>query len=823
MNNLKTKSSWLVLSFSLFSPSVKFRVILVVILALSTLANAQKVGIVDKDSESIANVAVFNQDRSQSVVSDPLGIVDLSVFLDSALLLFQHPSYQDLLIIKSKIRNGLVSLSEQVFKMSDVIVSANKWEQDVSEIPSVILSIESEDIKMNNPQTSADLLAQSGEVFVQKSQLGGGSPKIRGFSANSTLIVVDGVRMNNAIYRSGNLQNVISIDPNSIEGAEVIMGPGSVIYGSDALGGVMDFHTKELKFNSSIAGESFIRYSSANNERTGHIDFRLSSKKFSSFSSFTYSAFDDLRTGANRSESYADFGKRYFYASRSETGDDILVQNSHVNEQIESGFDSWQIVQKLGYQATDKLRFTYGLYFSNTSDIPRYDRLTEPSPTGQGLVNAKWSYGPQTWLMHSIKAELKSKNKIFDQARIIASYQDYEESRIDRGFGDDRLRTRTENVDVYSLNVDFDKGTSGDHSLFYGLEVLYNDVESDAILRNIRTNSITNTITRYPDGGSQYYAGAVYASYIHRLTNFILSGGLRLNTVGLEAKTNDPDALFTNSNRIKLSNSAINGSFGIVYRGFSDQKVSWNFSTGFRAPNIDDVGKVFEIDETDITVPNEDLKPETSYNTELSWSGSKNSFSWRLTAFFTYLNDAIVRGPFQVNGQDSVQINGSTKRVFAQTNIGNAVIFGGSLALRYQLSKRILATFNLTETAGEERSSNQPLRHTTPIFGRLSLEYNHKKNGIGIYTDFNGNRFRNDIPLTEIDSKPYLYATHISDSSKDGSPGWATINLRYQRKLTKRLTINMAIENILDTHYRPYSSGISAPGRNIILAVRGTI
>jgi hemoglobin/transferrin/lactoferrin receptor protein len=133
--------------------------------------------------------------------------------------------------------------------LDNLVISANKWEQKLNEVPNKIVKINKFEILRNNPQTSADLLGQSGSVFIQKSQLGGGSPMIRGFATNRVLLVADGVRMNNAIYRSGNLQNVISIDPLSVESAEVIFGPGSLIYGSDAIGGVMDFHTLEPRFS----------------------------------------------------------------------------------------------------------------------------------------------------------------------------------------------------------------------------------------------------------------------------------------------------------------------------------------------------------------------------------------------------------------------------------------------------------------------------------------------------------------------------------------------------------------------------------------------
>src|SRR5688500_6917117 len=176
--------------------------------------------------------------------------------------------------------------------LEEVVISANKWEQKLNEIPNKITKITKIQILRDNPQTSADLLGQTGTVFIQKSQLGGGSPMIRGFATNRVLLVIDGVRMNNAIYRSGNLQNVISIDALSTETVEVIFGPGSLVYGSDAIGGVMDFHSLEAILSPGTTtlakGSASARYSSANNENTFHADVNLSWKKWSLLSSATY-------------------------------------------------------------------------------------------------------------------------------------------------------------------------------------------------------------------------------------------------------------------------------------------------------------------------------------------------------------------------------------------------------------------------------------------------------------------------------------------------------------------------------------------------------
>ena len=174
---------------------------------------------------------------------------------------------------------------DTVYKQLDeVVFSFNKWGQKLNEVPNKIVRVNLDLAKIQSPQTSADLLSQTGTVFVQKSQLGGGSPMIRGFATNRVLLVADGVRMNNAIYRSGNLQNVIQIDPLSLENAEIIFGPGSLIYGSDAIGGVMDFRTLQPKLSNSdnvlVSGSALARYSTANQEKTGHIDFNIGLRKF---------------------------------------------------------------------------------------------------------------------------------------------------------------------------------------------------------------------------------------------------------------------------------------------------------------------------------------------------------------------------------------------------------------------------------------------------------------------------------------------------------------------------------------------------------------
>jgi hemoglobin/transferrin/lactoferrin receptor protein len=238
--------------------------------------------------------------------------------------------------------------------MDEVIVSASRWTQTSRNVPSKITSISSKTAILQNPQTAADLLGASGKVFIQKSQQGGGSPMIRGFATNRLLYVIDGVRMNTAIFRSGNIQNVISLDPFGTEKTEVFFGPGSVIYGSDAIGGVMSFQTltPQLSLNDNeplIKGSAISRYSSANNEKTAHFDVNVGWNKWASVTSFSSYDFGDLRMGSFGPEEYL----RPFYVQRIDSVD-VVVTNEDQQIQTPTAYTQMNLMQKIRFKPNEK-------------------------------------------------------------------------------------------------------------------------------------------------------------------------------------------------------------------------------------------------------------------------------------------------------------------------------------------------------------------------------------------------------------------------------------------------------------------------------------
>jgi len=795
-------------------------ILIVSILFFSISAFSQTVKVVNNSNlKPIVSVAVFNSDNSIITLTNNFGEVDLSKYNFTDTLTFQHPTYNQLVIPFHFIEKlGFeIQLIEKLVSLDEFVVSASKWEQNLNEIPNKITTIPPRQIAFNNPQTAADMLSISNEVYIQKSQLGGGSPMIRGFSANSVLIVVDGVRMNNAIFRSGNLQNVISIDPNIIENAEVVFGPGSIIYGSDALGGVMDFHTRKAKLSENekphISANSLLRYSSANNEKTAHFDINYGKKTWGFVTSVTFSDYDDLKMGSVGNDDYV----RNEYVER-RSGVDTIINNKNENVQKQSGFNQLNILQKIRFKPNDNLDINYGFHYSTTSDIPRYDRLIQYK--NDKLKYAEWYYGPQKWMMNNLNIRFSKKSKLFDELILTAAYQIFDESRIDRKFQKDELRSRSENVNVASINLDLDKKISKKSTIFYGLEGFYNKVNSSGKIENINTLEEFPTSTRYPDGGSDYSSFAGYFSFKSNISKKItISSGLRYSQVIMKSEFIDTTFFNFPYDEININTGALNASAGMVYLTDNNWKFNINLSSGYRAPNIDDIAKVFDSEPGTVIVPNENLKPEYAYNLDIGTSRNfSNQSKINATIFYTILDNAMVRRDFTFNGYDSIMYDGEMSKVEALTNTGSAIIYGGSVTLKVNLKKGFVISSNLTYTKGKD-DEGYPVRHVAPLFGSSSITYTNDKIKLKLYSIYNGKISFENLALSERD-KTYMYSE--DENGNPYSPSWWTINFKIQYQINSKVQLSSGIENIFNYRIRPYSSGICASGRNFIIALRGS-
>jgi len=702
--------------------------------------------------------------------------------------------------------------------LGEIVISVNKWETKLNEVPNKIVKLNKYDILRNNPQTSADLLGQSGMVFIQKSQLGGGSPMIRGFATNRVLLVVDGVRMNNAIYRSGNLQNVISIDALSTETAEVIFGPGSLIYGSDAIGGVMDFHTLEPRFSNDkktlVKGSVLGRYSTANKEKTGHADINLGWKKWSLLTSFSYSSFDDLKMGKNGGQ---DSYLRPEYVERINNIDSI-VKNSDPRIQRFSGYDQVNFLQKVRFKPNQFWDLQYSFTHAKTGDAPRYDRLIQYR--NGALRFAEWYYGPMLWNMHSLNIRNSKKTSLYEDVKWVIAYQNYEESRMDRTRTNNNRNKQTELVDAISINADATKNL-GKGELFYGLEYVHNKVGSLGERMNISNGVISPIVTRYPDG-STWSTTSIYGSYkLNPHPEVTVTTGLRYSYNALNARFDTTFIKFPYQ-QAELKDGALTGNAGLVYRPAEGWQLNANISTGYRMPNVDDIGKLFESVPGNITVPNPELKPEYAWNFEVGIvKAISKKFRVELNAFHTILNEAIVRRPATLNGEDSILFNNILSRVEALQNVAKATVYGLQVSAEVffipALSLQTHANWISGKETDEVMNEQVPLRHAPPFYGSSALKYRLKKITAEINAQYNSQIKNEDLAPSE-QAKTDIYAKDANN--KPYSPGWYTLNLRGSYQMSKNLLITAAWENITNQRYRPYSSGIVAPGTNFIVSLR---
>lgn len=254
----------------------------------------------------------------------------------ATVLLFILWSFQTIVFAQDVNKQDTIT----VRKLEEVVISAHRLEVPVQEVIQQITTIKSVSIQRSNAQTTASLLENLGNVFVHRSQAGGGSIVIRGFEASRVVLMIDGVRLNNLIYRAGHLQNIITIDNAVLDKVEVLNGSASVMYGSDALGGVVSMYTRVplLKTDNKtlIKGNAFFRYGLVNNELTGHGEINVGTKRFASLTSVTYSKFDNLRMGGAQNPFGKKFGERPFYADRI-NGKDTLINNNNPLVQKFSG------------------------------------------------------------------------------------------------------------------------------------------------------------------------------------------------------------------------------------------------------------------------------------------------------------------------------------------------------------------------------------------------------------------------------------------------------------------------------------------------------
>jgi len=817
LNKRTSKFSLTIISFLLFN-----------------FSNAQKVFVKDNNTfEDLPDVVIFNEDKSKSIITDINGQVDLKSFSNNEKIYFQLLGYSVFEKLKSEILEGnIIYLIAESQNLEEIILSVARSESSVNQIAEKVSVIKSEDLFLTSPSTGAELLELSPGVRIQKSQGGGGSPVIRGFEANRVLIVVDGVRMNNAIYRSGHLQNSITVDPNNIERAEVIFGSSSVGYGSDALGGVIHYYTKNpiLKDSDKIKSSYSTNYTSANQGITNNFITNYSKENWGSITSFTVSRYGDIKMGSKRNHGFENWGKNQLYSKNSRYA---FYETPSINEngdlQKNTSYSQIDLFQKFLFKLGDSSLLNLNIQFSESSDIDRYDQLSITKDNS--LKFSEWYYGPQKRLLISPSLKIFPNKKFMKKGIITFAFQKINESRVKRKFSSLYRSHQIEDLKVLSLNGDFDTSLDNGHSLSYGLESTYNYNYSKAYNQTLEISGTeviglsqkTAIPTRYPSDGSSYISFASYLNWSWNMSEFFtFNVGTRLTFTGLKASWNDVISINPQLSDVKLNTKALTTTISMKLRPSKRIQINTVLSSGFRNPNIDDMGKIRENNGL-LVVPNTFLKPEYAYNLDLGidFRSNNNTNYISIRGFSTIISRHIGRAPFVVFSDlttpdlSTILYNDDEVLTVANKNLGNRFIHGFSLDGFSKIYNNIKFDYSLTYTKGDDNESYGPLPSISPLYGSLSLSYLKKGFNIKMIYKFSDSKDASEYSFggeDGLDETPI----RVTDDGLVylGSPKWSDFSIYTTRNISNKIMLRLGMTNIFDNHYRTFASGISAPGRS---------
>ena len=842
--------------------------------------------VLDEKGQPLIGVSVFTDDLEKVATSTGLDgkalLKDLG-FRD--VVNFTYIGYEQISLpfFEIKKMNGIVKMKPLARELREIVVVGRR-DDTPDKVPYAINNVGKDDLQLTESQTTVDALQQHAGVFVQKSQMGGGSPVLRGHEANRVVLMVDGVKLNNAIYRGGHLQNAITVDNGLLERMEVILGPGSLMYGSDALGGVIHFRSKEPKLSfdktpGSYRMESglYTRYASANEEKSIHADLNYGKQKWASLTSFTFTDFGDMRAGSVRPDGYEHFGRR-LYLIRRVDGEDQKVENvitnndgsytDNSNVQIGTAYSQIDFAQKIKYQPGEHFYNVLNFQYSTSSDVPRYDNLTETrSDDPSDLKFAEWYYGPQKRLLASLKTRLSKPVGWYDRATFIGAFQKIDEDRLNRRWRSSQRNFNLEDVWVYSLTGDFDKklDSTGLHQLMYGFDVNHNFVRSEAGKVKLADESIDRSVlTRYPGGENRTTNAGLYANYRLSSRDSVLAfnAGLRYTYARLFSSfTQDSIIIWPNyylEPGIGSNHDDLTWSAGATLASPSGLDVRLLVSKAFRSPNLDDFSQIREQNGF-VTIPNPSLGPEKSINYEISLgkqfgkvtNGKGTALRLDGTAWYTSLKDFIVRRSFSLpDGSNLLVMDGDSLETVAKVNAETGYLYGWSAKALLYFGSRFMLSSDLHFTRGRTsfREYNDagvaiidtlvPAAHIPPLYGNTALTFLGKKFKVSAAVRYQGKKTLSEYSVANVfydldgqlqvekggtEDNPelgYTYKNVDGNLTPVGTLAWTTFNLYTSWQLSDRYTVNLAVENITDLHYRQFASGLSAPGRNFILSLR---
>jgi len=649
---------------------------------------------------------------------------------------------------------------------NEINVTAQRFESQTFDSPQAVTVLSPKYIRQTAPRSTPELLSGTTGVFIQKTNHGGGTPIVRGLMGNQVLLMIDGIRLNNATYRYGPNQYLATVDPLTLERVEVTRGAGSVLYGSDALGGVVQLISRNPVFASgkgTTSGNAYGKWMSAGMELSGRGEVEVNTAKIAFLGGFSARNFGDLLAG----------------------GDLGFQQPSAYQERAADA--------RLRIKTSQNSTLTASYQYLTQYDVPIYYRVAQDN-------YQRYSFVPQSRTLGYLRWEKYSDNPWIQSVRLTTSLNRSVEGLITQrnnaasySSGQDVVNTWGAVAEVHSQPATFWQIQSG-------VEYYRDRVSSELASVDRQTGVVTARRGNFA-GGSAMSNLAVFTSHVLDFSKFQLAGGLRYNAITLQVQ----DGTIRNP---RISPSALVGNVSATYKLHANHHLIVGANTGFRSPNLDDVSKLGNVEANVFEMPNADLSPEKTFTLEGGYKFRTNRFSGSVLAYRTKLTDQIVRVKSTFNGEPLYQ----GTQVYTKTNSSESLLYGGEAEAEVKIISSVVLFGNVAYTYGQDESRNEPMRRIPPLFGR-----------VGARTDF-GN-FNGRIEYVFAGKQDRLAAgdksdVRISSRLADGAtPAWNVINL-YAGYTYRKIGASLGIQNLFNKAYRTHGSGVDGVGRSLWVALR---
>ena len=638
--------------------------------------------------------------------------------------------------------------------LSEIVITANRFGSVGINTPEAIKVADELSIRENQLRTVPEALSITPGVFVQKTNHGGGSPFVRGLTGNQTLLLLDGVRLSNSTTRYGPNQYFNTIDVFSIEKMEVLRGSGSVQYGSDAIGGTIQAFSHQLRTtDESLWGSSLLtRFATHGMEQSIRGGVNYSNNRIALRSGITWRNFGDI------------------------------IGGDTTGKQSPTGYREFDYDLKGKINLTEKTSGTVLYQDVNQINVPVYHKVA--------LEDYKINkMDPQKRKLAYLRVDQEMGTGLFKSLSATASYQNTRETREIQKNESSTLRIENDKVRSLGISAEAVLETPEIWSGIIGIEV-YNDLVNST-RTDITSGNSTEKRGLYPDGSAMTsMAGFTVNSF--DLGNWIVTAGARFNTYVIKV---DDEAL----GLTKLTPSALVGNLALLRKLSSTSNLFASLNTGFRAPNIDDLGTLGIVDFRYET-PNLDLKPESSVQYQIGYKYLDRKVRGEVYIYRNQLYNLITRSRV---GEQYIE----EYPVYQKENSDKSYIQGVETSWDYDFSNSWSFHGDITYTYGQNITKNEPVRRIPPLFGRIAAEYNQ-----GSW-------------LVNVEWLAAAKQSRLAQGDKDdnripegGTPGWNVFNINGSYNW-KFITVDLSLRNILNTDYRYHGSGVNGYGRSLFLTV----